>query len=155
TVKLRYALTNFAARKQEKLKQWYRSNIEQSKGVKLFDDNPVQLNDVQIKIVQNLNETGISIVNINELYPYKAWWLKLSAEAEKFTKSNEVQDYINRFKNNEDTKGFASDHYAKKYLYRKYNIDRRKEIIKFNDPFLQFGLEEQILDTVATYLRTY
>lgn len=154
-MKLRYAITNFAAGKQEKVKQWYRSNIEQSKGVKLFVDNPVQLNDVQTKIVQNLNETGISIINIKELYPDEAWWLKLSAEAGKFTKSNEVQDYIRRFKNNEDTKGSASDYYAKKYLYRKYNVDRKKEVIKFDDLFLQFGLEERVLDTVAGYLRTY
>lgn len=155
TVKLKYSVTNFAARKQEKLKQWYRSNIEQSKGIELFNENPVCLNDVQAKIVQNLDDTGISIINIDELYPDEAWWLKLSSEVEKFTESKEVLEYIKRFKNKEDTKGFASDHYAKKYLYRKYNVDRKKEIIKFDEPFLQFALEEKILDIAASYLRSY
>lgn len=153
--KYKSQLASFVVSKRDKLKQWYRDHIDESKGHKLYEENPPVLDDVQKKVVDDLNQYGIAIVDINELFPDKIWWSKLSEDSAKFVGSGEIQEYIHRFKNKESIKGFATEHYAKKYLYRKYNIDRKNKEISCNDEFLKFGIEERMLNTIAGYLGRY
>ena len=136
-------LASFIVSKQNKLKQWYRDHVDESKGHKLYEANAPVLDDIQKKIVEDLHEKGISIVNINDLFPDGKWWASLKQEADNFVNGDTLQEYVKRFKNKESTKGFATDHYSKKYLYRKYNVDRKHEEIDTNDVFLRFGVEQR------------
>ena len=153
--KYKSQLASFVVSKHHKMKQWYRDHIDENKGHKLYEEIPPVLDNVQKKIVDDLNKFGIAIVPLNDLFPDGKWWEKLSEETRKFVESGEVSEYVKRFKNKESTEGFATDHYAKKYLYRKYNVDRKNEMIVFDDPYLQFGLDQKMLDTVAGYLGRY
>lgn len=148
-------LASFIVSKQNKLKQWYRDHIDENRSHKLFETNSPKLNEVQKKIIHELDLYGISTVNIMDLMPDGVWWEKLKQYEEQFVGSNEVQDYISKFKNKESTKGFATDHYAKKYMYRKYNVDRKNEQISIDDVFLRFGIDEIMVDTIAGYLGRY
>jgi hypothetical protein len=154
-LKYKSQLANLVVSKREKFKQWYRDHIDESKGHKLYEMQPPELDDIQKRIVNDLNNEGISIVNINELFPDGKWWTSLKKTTDSFIGSDDLQEYVKRFKNKESTEGFATDHYAKKYLYRKYNVDRKHEVIDIDDVFLQFGIEERMLDTVAGYLGRY
>lgn len=153
--KYKSQLANIVVSKKEKFKQWYRDHIDESKGHKLYETHTPVLDDVQKRIVNDLNKEGIAIVNINELFSDGKWWELLKGEADNFVNSNDLQEYVKRFKNKESAEGFAADHYAKKYLYRKYNIDRKNETIDVRDIFLQFGIEEKMLDIVAAYFGRY
>jgi hypothetical protein len=153
--KYKSQLASFVVSKRNKFKQWYRDHIDESKGHKIFEESPPVLDDVQKKIVQDLSKFGIATVHVNDLFPDNKWWEYLSNDVKKFVQSEDVQEYINRFKNKETAGGFAPDHYAKKYLYRKYNVDRKNEQIKNSDTFLNFGIEERMLDIVAEYLGRY
>ena len=105
-LKYKSQLANLVVSKKEKLKQWYRDHVDESKGHKLYDANTPVLDNIQEKVVSELNKYGIAIININDLFPDGLWWEKLSKEVDKFVTIPEVQEYVDRFKHKESTKGF-------------------------------------------------
>ena len=153
-MKLKSKVANFVHYKKEKLKQWKRENLDEKNSEKIYKENPPKLSTVQENIISDLKADGISIVQFTDLFS-KEEWERLRSIAFEFKNSDEIKDYIQRFKDNKSTEGFATDFYAKKYLYRKYNIDRKKEIIEYEDDFLKFGIQEKLLDIAAGYFGRY
>jgi hypothetical protein len=148
------ALANFVYDKKVKAKQWYKETFAEKQGEKLYNENPPKLDEVQKRVTNELLTKGISLVDINELFPDGKWWQRLSKFTNDFVQREEVQDYIYRYKNGLSLEGTIADKYAKKYLYRKYNVERDKPV-DFNDEFIQFGIEERMLDIVSAYFKRY
>lgn len=148
------ALANFVYDKKVKAKQWYKETFTEKQGEKLYKENQPKLDKVQERVVNDLTSKGISLVHVSELFPDGKWWERLSKFTNDFVQRDDVQNYIKKYKNNESLEGTITENYTKKYLYRKYNIDREKPI-EFADEFIQFGIEEKMLDIMAAYFKRY
>ena len=151
---LKSKVANFVHYRKEKIKQWKRENLDEKRSEKIYEEYSPKLGKVQEKIITDLTVDGISIIQFTDLFS-KEEWEKLRSVAFEFKNSDEVKNYIQKFKDNKSTEGFATDFYAKKYIYRKYNIDRKNETIDYNDDFLKFGIQEKLLDIAGGYFGRY
>ena len=100
---------------------------------KLLRQNPPCLNDVQMQIIRELNDTGIAVTHLDKLFPEKILLPLLVSHAEQLRDTAAVKT-------------------AKTFLHYLWDIH---PILDLKNPFLRICLSDTVLDTVNSYLRMY
>ena len=99
----------------------------------LYKKHTPQLNKVQQRLVQDLNETGIAITHIDELFPDENLFPELLSYAKKYEEGAETKT-------------------VKEFL--KFYFDAFPKI-DLENPFVQLGLRNNVLDVVNTYMEMF
>ncbi|GEM_PF-360584 len=99
----------------------------------LFNAHKPQLDDIQKRIIKDLNEKGIAFAHIDELFPGKNYL----AELQKYF--SEARDRAEQKTN----KGFL-----------RYIWDVSPEI-NFSNPFVKLSLQNKVVDTINAYLEMW
>lgn len=99
----------------------------------LFNDNHPTLNAVQTRLVNDLNEKGIAVTSLQELFPEQPGLL---AELQRYT--------AEKIKNNKEDVSAVKPFL--KYLWDK------TPLLTLADPFHRFVLDQKILNVVNSYL---
>jgi hypothetical protein len=120
-----------------------RKHNEQSRA--LFEYQRPQLNDVQQRVLKDLNESGIAFAKFGELVEDIECWNNLNREMMDFIKSDKVQTRIDSYQKEFD-KAFS-----KEYLVRQYEVSDCPTI-SINDPWVRVALDESLLNIVNSYL---
>ena len=110
-----------------------------------YEDKPVSLSDHQQRVVNELNENGFSTIHFDELFAEKDYWSRLYQYADTFAKSDKVIERAKSFLTDPEP-AHGKDH---KHLIKHFIED---QVISWDDPMLQIGIDSRILDTVNTYL---
>jgi hypothetical protein len=114
-----------------------------------FARSTVSLSSKQQQIVAELNENGVSIHHIDELFQGSDLWPRLSEQIKMFTKSERTQRYLeeqqNKFSNTKDPN--AVSHYIHTY-YDQNEVP----LIETMNPLLELAASNVVLDIVNSYL---
>lgn len=114
-----------------------------------FKESAPKLNPVQERLVKDLYATGVGICRFDELFPDPELWRSLSAYVAEFSDSEQVQSVIRkRQKAFEEKHDFGA---VEHYIITKYD-QSYKPLISADNPLLQLGLNQIILDVVNSYL---
>ena len=108
----------------------YKNFINRKYRVTSFES--IKLNDLQKKVVEDLNINGISTVPFGQIFPM-AEFLKLANWVDK----NEIN---------------LKQKIKKKYLYSYYGTEDKSKTIDLENPFVQFYLSDELLKIACSYL---
>lgn len=123
--------------------------IENPASRRAFARSKLSLSAKQREIVAELNENGVAICHINELFQSSDLWSRLSAQIKCFTESERTRGYLQeQQKKFIDTKNAnAVTHYIHTY-YDQEQIP----LIEANDPLVELSTSPQVLDVANSYL---
>lgn len=123
----------------------YREYLKNPQSRKQFVEHLPVLSEVQSRIVKELDRFGVSKVDCREGLGMKTKWQRLRDYANEFARSDAVREKAEAFKS--DTEPVhGKDH---KSLVRHFVED---QVIRWDNPVLQMGIDTRILDVVNSYL---
>jgi hypothetical protein len=115
---------------------------------RLFLAHQPALSQVQRRVVQDLQISGISMVPFRELFAGESpdLWTQFEETARTFARSERVRSEAELYRANTDRSGW------KEYVVKHFEGKPRLDV---TDPVLRLGLRPQLLDTVNAYLRLW
>jgi hypothetical protein len=107
------------------------------------------LNVHQGRMLAELNENGVAICHIDELFQEPGLWERLSDQVRAFSESERTRAYIQNQQNAFDS---AKDPNAvAHYIFTYYDPDQ-KPLIDANSPLFELATSSEVLDLVDSYL---
>ena len=100
---------------------------------KLYQKKPPNLNEVQERVVKSLRESGIAIVNLDEIFPGENKLALLQAYTRELRRKAEAKT-------------------GKTFLEYLWEVI---PVLDFENPFVRISLDEKILDIVNAYLEMW
>ena len=144
-------MSRFAARQSYRVHDEVISNPESRA---LFGEHRPALDDEQRKVMGALEETGYSIIPVNEFLPIvgQDHWAQLRAEGQRFVEK--VEAGIAKRKAKEAAKALKGKKREKglgkgDYIMRLHGKD--VPTLPFDDPWLEIGISDRVLDVVNSY----
>jgi hypothetical protein len=117
-----------------------------------FARTPPQLNALQQRLLDELNEKGVAMCRFDEMFGSSDLWTRLSRQVEEFTTSNRVQEAIRK---TQREFGCMRDPNAVAHYILTYYDTATRPTIDFGGPLLDLALSSQVLDLVNSYLEMW
>jgi hypothetical protein len=111
-----------------------------------FESNKPLLNEVQQRVLAELQERGIAHVSFQELFRDAGCWHLLSGTVHEWLRSSSVQEQEIHYRE----VGYKDSHF-KEYLVRWFGRESDGVLIPWNSPWLQLALAPEVLDIANWY----